>query len=123
MRPAMNVEPYVFFDGRCEEAIEFYQKAIGAEVVMKLRFNENPDLSGPSMIAPGMEQKIMHGHLRVGSASILVSDGHCMGKAKFEGMSLSLTVANPDVAAKVFAALSDGGQVSMPLTKTFFSPS
>jgi PhnB protein len=119
----MNVEPYLFFNGRCEEAIEFYQRAIGAEVVMKMRFSDSPEPCDPKMVPPGTEHKIMHGHLRVGAASILVSDGNCGSPAKFEGMALSLTVSNPDAAAKAFAALGDGGKVNMPLTKTFFSPS
>lgn len=114
------VQPYLFFEGRCEEAIEFYRKAVGAEVVMMMRFKESPD---PTMRAPGSENKIMHANLRIGQSMVLMSDGRCEAAAKFQGFALSLTVPNETEASRLFAALGQGGQVQMPLTKTFFSPS
>jgi PhnB protein len=115
----MQVQPYLNFNGRCEEALEFYRRALGAEVTALMRFKESPD---PAMVSPGSENKVMHSSFRVGDATVLASDGQCQGQTSFQGISLTLTV--PDVAAaeQRFAALSDGGQVQMPLTQTFFSP-
>jgi PhnB protein len=118
----MEIQPYLFFDGRCEEAIEFYRKTLGAETVMLLRWKDCPEPAQPGMIPPGSENKIMHGRLKISGSTVLVSDGECRGKASFQGFSLSVTVANNTEAERVFAALGDGGQVQMPLGKTFFSP-
>ena len=118
----MQVQPYLFFDGRCEEALTFYRKALGAEVTMLMRFKESPEPHQPGMIPPGAENKVMHASFRVGDSNILASDGRCLGKPNFQGFALSLTVANEAEANRLFAALSDGGQEQMPLTKTFFSP-
>ena len=118
----MRIEPYLFFDGRCEEAIEFYRRTLGAEVTMLMRFRDAPDPPPPGMIAPGSEDKIMHASLRIGETNVMASDGRCMGTPSFQGVSLSLTVADEVEAERVFAALADGGQVQMPLGKTFFSP-
>jgi PhnB protein len=114
-----SIQPYLIFNGRCEEAVEFYRKALGAEVVMLLRFKESPD---QSMVAPGSENKIMHSTLSIGNTIVLASDGHCTGQQAFAGFSLSLTVKTEADADRFFAALADGGQIQMPLTKTFFSP-
>jgi PhnB protein len=117
----MDVQPYLNFDGRCEEAIEFYRKALGAEVKMLMRFKDNPEPQ-PGMMSPGSENKVMHANLRIGDSDILVSDGRCTGQSKFQGISLSIWAKTAAEADKMFAALADGGQVQMPLTKTFFSP-
>ena len=117
----MQVQPYLFLDGRCEEAIEFYRKTLGAEVTMLMRFKDAPDPHPPGMIPPGAENKVMHSSLRVGDTTFMASDGKCLGKPTFQGFSLSLTVANDAEAERKFAALSEGGQVQMPLAKTFFS--
>jgi PhnB protein len=114
----MQIEPYLFFDGRCEEAIEFYTKTLGAEVEMLMRFKESPESMGP-MAPPG--DKVMHACIRVGDAKIMASDGHCMGKPSFQGFSLSVSVSSDADAERVFEALSDGGKVQQPLIKTFFS--
>ena len=116
----MHVQPYLFFDGRCEEAIEFYRKALGAKVEMVMRYKESPD---PAMVAPGTENKVMHMAFTIGTTTILASDGQSQGQPSFQGFSLSLTVPDDVRAAQLFAALADGGQVQMPLGKTFFSPS
>jgi PhnB protein len=118
----MQVQPYLFFDGRCEEAIEFYKKALGAKVEMLMRYSEAPDKPPPGMVAPGSENKVMHASFRIGDSLVMASDGSCQGKPSFQGVSLSLTVASEAEARRLFAELSDGGQVQMPLTKTFFSP-
>jgi PhnB protein len=115
----VQVQPYLFFDGRCDEAIAFYRKALGAEVTMLMRYKESPD---PGMCRPGTEEKVMHASLRIGDATVFASDGRCEGPAKFQGFALSLTVASETEAERIFAALADGGQVTMPLAKTFFSP-
>ncbi|HEY2411282.1 MAG TPA: VOC family protein [Pirellulaceae bacterium] len=116
----MAVQPYLLFDGCCEEAVEFYKRALGAEVNMLLRYKESPEQQ-PGMVKPGHENKIMHANFRIGDSVIMASDD-CTGHPSFQGFSLSLTVKNEAEADRAFAALSEGGQVRMPLTKTFFSP-
>ena len=118
----MQIQPYLFFDGRCEEAIEFYRKNLGAEVVMMMRFNESPEPPQPGACAPGSGDKVMHATFRIGDSTLMASDGRCQGKPKFEGTALSLTVPDEATAERLFKALGDGGQVQMPMTKTFFSP-
>jgi PhnB protein len=118
----MQVQPYLFFDGRCEEAVEFYRRALGAEVTMLMRFKDSPEAPQPGMVPPGSENKVMHSSLRIGDTTVLASDGQCLGQPSFQGFSLSLTVPNDAEAERRFAALADGGQVQMPLAKTFFSP-
>ena len=118
----MKVQPYLFFDGRCEEAIEFYKRALGAEVLMLMRFNESPDPPPPGMIAPGSENKIMHAAMRIGETEVMASDGRAMGKPEFKGVTLSLSASNEGEADRLFNALAEGGQVQMPIGKTFFSP-
>ena len=119
----MNIQPYLFLDGRCEEAIEFYKQALGAKVEMLLRIKDSPEPpQDPHMQKPGTENKVMHAALRIGEATVLASDGRCEGKPEFKGFALSLTVADEAAAERAFAALRDGGQVIMPLGKTFFSP-
>ncbi len=118
----MLLQPYLFFDGRCEEAFEFYRSALGAEAVMLLRFKDSPVPCDPGMIPPGGENKIMHMQFRIGDQVVLASDGHSRGHPNFQSFALTLSVANEAEADKIFAALGDGGQVQMPLGKTFFSP-
>src|SRR5262249_23282698 len=115
----MQVQSYLFFDGRCEEAIEFYKKTLGAEVGMLMRWKDSPD---KSMCAPGSENKVMHASLKIGDTRVMASDGRNTGNPKFDGFALSLDAKNESDAQKMFKALSDGGEVAMPLTKTFFSP-
>lgn len=119
----MKVEPYLSFNGRCEEALEFYKKAVGAKVLMKMRFSESPEPCAPGMMPPGTENKIMHATLQIGSSVVMATDGDCQGATNFEGISLALRVSDPSAAEKAFGALAEAGQVEMPLTKTFFSPS
>jgi PhnB protein len=115
------VQPYLFFDGRCEEALEFYRQALGAEVTMLMRFKDSPEPPQPGMHPPGSENKVMHANLRIGGSEMMASDGRCTGKPDFKGFSLSLGVPNEAEAERRFAALANGGQVQMPLAKTFFS--
>jgi PhnB protein len=116
------IQPYLFFNGRCEQAVEFYRKAIGAEVDMIMRYNESPEPAKPGMLPPGFENKIMHASFRVGETTIMASDGCSTENANFQGFSLSLSVATDAEADRAFAALADGGQVRMSLAKTFWSP-
>ena len=118
----MVCQPYLNFDGRCEEAIEFYKSKLGAEVEMMSRFKEAPEPPAPGMVAPGSENKIMHASFRIGETTVMASDGCATEKAAFQGFSLSLSVPGESEADRAFAALADGGQVRMPLTKTFWSP-
>jgi PhnB protein len=117
----MQLQPYLFFDGRCQEAIEFYKEKLGAKVEMLMHFKDAPP-EGQQNMAPGTENKVMHATLRIGDTTIFASDGECKGKPSFEGFSLSITAANEAEADRVFEALADGGQVRLPLAKTFFSP-
>src|SRR5437867_3023516 len=114
------VQPYLFFNGSCEQAVEFYGKALGAQVEMMMRFKDSPEPPQPGMVPPGFENKIMHASFRIGQTTVMASDGCAAEKASFQGFSLSLP--SETEAERVFAALSDGGQVRMPLTKTFWSP-
>jgi PhnB protein len=119
MPSTMQVQPYLFFEGRCQEALDFYRQALGAEVTALMRFKESPD---PGMAQPGAEDKVMHASFRVGETTVLASDGRCGGHPSFQGFALSLAVGSESEANRLFAALVDGGQVIMPLTATFFSP-
>src|ERR1043166_5183250 len=118
-RTNMQVQPYLFFDGRAEEAIDFYKKSIGAEVTMLMRWKDAPD---KSMCTPGNENKVMHASIQINNARIMASDGRNSGKPEFKGFSLSLDAKTEADAARMFNALSEGGEVIMPLGKTFFSP-
>ena len=118
----MVIQPYLFFDGRCEEALNFYKSALGAEVTRLMRYRESPEPPAPGMIPPGSENKVMHASFQIGETTVMASDGRCQGKATFQGFSLSLTVRSVAEADQLFSLLADGGQVQMPLTKTFFSP-
>jgi PhnB protein len=114
-----KLEPYLFFDGRCDEAIEFYRRTLDAEVTLLMRFKESPD---SQTCPPGSGDKVMHANLRIGGASVMASDGRCTGQPSFQGFALSLAVPTEADADRVFTALADGGQVQMPLARTFFSP-
>ncbi len=114
----MQVQPYLFFDGRCEEALDLYRRLLGAEVTMLMRFKENPDQSS---VPPGLGEKVMHASFRIGETELMASDGLAKGQPAFKGISLAVSVADEAEAERKFAALADGGQVQMPLAKTFFS--
>lgn len=119
---AAHVQPYLFFGGRCEEALEFYRTAIGAEVDMIMRHKESPMPPPPGMLAEGFENKIMHASFRVGNSTIMASDGCSQDEGNFNGFMLSIAVPDEAAADRMFAALSQGGEVKMPLNKTFWSP-
>jgi PhnB protein len=115
----MKIQPYLMFDGRCEEALDFYKKAAGAKVEMLLRWKDGPD---KSMCKPGNEDKIMHMQFKIGDTTVMASDGDNTGKPNFQGFALALHTKDEAEVEKLFNALSEGGKVTMPLTKTFFSP-
>jgi PhnB protein len=115
------IQPYLFFGGRCQEALDFYRAALGAQIEMVMRFDESPDPVPAGMLLPGFEHKVMHSAFRIGGNTILASDG-CNDDAGFKGFSLALSVATAAEADRVFAQLAEGGQVRMPLGKTFWSP-
>jgi PhnB protein len=115
----MSVTPYLFLDGRCEEAIEFYKKTLDAKVEMLMRFKESPD---QNTCAPGHENKIMHACISIDGTQVMLSDGRVQNKPKFEGFALSVSPKEVD-ANKTFTALAEGGQVQMPLAETFFAKS
>jgi PhnB protein len=118
----MLVQSYLFFNGRCEEALEFYKKALGAKVEMLMRFKDAPASSMPGECGPAVAEKIMHASLKIGEATVMASDGRMQGKSAFQGISLSLDAQDEVHAKRLFGALSEGGQVQQPLIKTFFSP-
>lgn len=115
----MFVQSYLFYEGRCEEAIEFYKQAVGAKVEMLMRYRESPE---PAQMPPGADDKVLHACFRIGDTAVMASDGHCSGKPDFKGFGLSITVKTEADADRTFNALGNGGKVLMPLTKTFFSP-
>jgi len=113
------IQPYLFFDGKCEEALEFYKKTLGASVNMLLRFKDSPEPPKPGC-APADMNKVMHAEFQIGETVIMTSDGRATGNPKFEGFALSLTVKTEAEADKAFNALANGGKIEMPLAKTFF---
>ena len=116
-----TIAPYLMFGGRCEEAIAFYRKALGAEVEMLMRFDESPEPTPPGMLQAGFEKKVMHATIRIRGIQLMASDG-CSDKSKFGGFRLALAVPTESDARQAFDALADGGSVDMPLNKTFWSP-
>lgn len=116
----MQVQPYLFYNGRCQEALDYYKKAIGAEVVFLMHYGESPEPCGP--LPAGFDSKVMHASIRVGDAELMASDGNSTTPAKFDGFSLSLRFQTAEQAERAFNALADGGQVHVPLMTTFFSP-
>lgn len=118
----MQIQPYLFFEGRCEEALGFYRDKLGAEILMMMRQRENPEPPAQSRTPPGSEDKIMHAALRIGDATIMASDGMCSGSPEFKGVSLTMNVPGEEEARRRFEALSEGGEIVMPLQRTFFSP-
>jgi PhnB protein len=115
------IQPYLFFGGRCEEALEFYRTALGAQVDFLTHFKDSPEAQPPGMLPAGFENKVMHATFRIGGTTLMASDG-CGESASFAGFSLSLALPTEAEAGRAFAALADGGKVGMPLTKTFWSP-
>jgi PhnB protein len=113
------VQPYLFFNGRCEEAVEFYCNVLGATVEMLSRFKDAPE---PGMAQPGMENKVMHASFRIGETLVMASDGRGDGQLRFEGFSLAITVPDEEKADKIFNALANGGKITMPLEETFWAP-
>ena len=118
----MQVQPYLFFDGRCEEAIGFYQRAIGAQIDMLMRYKEAPDPPPPGMVPPNWDDKVMHASFRIGESTVMASDDCMTPGTTFRGFSLSITPPDEAAARRLFDALADGGKVTMPLGKTFWSP-
>lgn len=118
----MRVEPYVNFDGRTQEALDFYSRALGAQVLFKMRFKDSPVPMDPSVVPAEAQDRIMHASFRIGDTTINATDGTCTRHEKIAGTSLSLWVENPADADRCFNALAEGGHVRMPLQKTFFSP-
>lgn len=118
----MLVQPYLFFDGRAEEAARFYETVLGAKIEMLMRFKDGPKPEQPGMVPPGSEDKVLHMSLRIDDSVVLGSDGECGGNPSFSGFALSLTAADVAEAERKFALLAEGGQVQQPLIETFFSP-
>ena len=116
-----KIEPYLFLNGRADEAIAFYQVALGAEVAMRMTFGESPSPS-PMPLPPGWDKKVMHASLTVGDTQLMLSDGDGSEAAKFNGFRLSLTLDDEAAARRAFEKLADGGSVQMPLSQTFWAP-
>ena len=118
----MKVQGYLFLEGRCAEALEFYKKALGAEVGMVMKYKDAPVPAPDGKLPAGSENKVMHAEFKVGETTILASDGMCSGTSKFDGFALTVIVKDPAEAEKTFAGLGEGGMVVQGLMKTFFSP-
>jgi PhnB protein len=122
----VKVQTYLFFDGRCDEALAFYKQAVRAEVGALMRFKDGPPADPANCGGGGMAQppgdKVMHGEMKVGDTTVLISDGNCGGNAKFDGFALTIAVPTEAECDKLFNALADGGKVIMPAARTFFSP-
>jgi PhnB protein len=116
----MQIQPYLFFEGRAEEALEFYQKSLGAKVEAMIRYKENPE---PKHNPPNSGDKVMHCNFRIGDTQVMASDGNCSGKPSFQGFSLTFNAKDEADARRRFNALAEGGQVSLPLSETFFAKS
>jgi PhnB protein len=117
-----TIEPYLFFNGSCEQAVEFYRNALGAEVEMLMRYKESPEPPPEGTLPPGFENKVMHSSMRIGQTRVMASDGCSTDQPGFSGFSLSLSVPDEATATRYFSALAEGGEVQMPITKTFWSP-
>lgn len=117
----ITITPYLFLAGQCAEALEFYRTALGAEIGMVMRFDQSPEPPPPGMLPPGFETKIMHAELKVGGASIFLSDG-CDPNPGIRGFSIALTILTAAELDRMFAGLSAGGKITMPPTQTFWSP-
>jgi PhnB protein len=115
----MKVQPYLFFNGRCDEAIAFYKKSVGAELGMLARFKDSPN---PEHAGPGWGDKVMHAELKIGESTLLFSDGRGESKTSFENFSLTIIVEDPPTAERLFASLAEDGEIIMPVAKTFYSP-
>ena len=114
----MQIEPYLFFEGRTEEALQFYQQKLGAKVDAIIRYKENPE---PKYNPPNSDEKVMHSLFRIGDTKVMASDGNCAGKPSFQGFALTLNASSPAEAEQRFNALAEGGKVQMPLGETFFA--
>lgn len=119
--PNTNVTPYLFFGGRCDEALDFYRQSVGATLLMRMRFDESPEPLPPGMIPPGFSSKVMHASMRIGNTTVMASDG-CGEGPRPAGFSLAVSVDTAGEATRMFDALADGGTVGMPLERTFWSP-
>ena len=116
----MQIQPYLFFEGRTEEALEFYKGKLGAQVEFLMRYKDNPD---PKYNPPNSGEKVMHSCFRVGDTQVMASDGNCTGKPSFQGFSLTFNAKDEADAKRRFNALAEGGQVNLPLSETFFAKS
>lgn len=116
-----RIEPYLFFGGRCEEALAFYSAALGATVSFMSRYSDSPDAIPPGMLAPGFEDKVMHATFHIAGNTLMASDG-CDSNSSFSGFKLSIALPTEAETARAFSALAEGGSVQMPLSKTFWSP-
>jgi PhnB protein len=119
----MYIQPYLFFDGRCQEALDFYRGALGAEVGTLVRFKDSPEPPDPAKVPPGSADNIMHAEIRIGDSVVMASDGFGKGKPVFQGFSLSLAVKSDAEADRCFSALAKDGKITQPLVKTFFASS
>lgn len=118
----MQIQPYLYFNGDCEQALEFYRKAAGVDVTVMMRYKDSPEPMPPGMVPPHYDEKVMHATFQLGNTTVMTSDNPCTEHHGFHGFALSVNVASEADADRIFAALGDGGQVNMPLSKTFWSP-
>jgi PhnB protein len=118
----MHIQSYLFFDGRCQEALDYYTSALGAKVEMLMRFKDSPAPADPARVPPSSGENVMHASFRIGDSVVMASDGYGKGKPVFQGFALSLTVRSVAEADRLFSALAKGGSIQQALASTFFSP-
>jgi len=113
----MNVQTYLFFDGRCEEAIEFYKAVFGADLLYSMRFREGP----PNLVTAENEEKIFHATMRFGETVINLSDDLKQERGSFGGFAILAHLDNDASAEEAFESLQEGGRVGMPIQEVFWA--
>ena len=116
-----TITPYLFFNGRCDEAIEFYKAALDAEIEYIMRFDESPEPLPDGTLPPNFDKKIMHATITVRGVKLMVSDG-CAEELEFLGFRLAISEPTEEQARATFRALAESGTVDIPIGPTFWSP-
>ncbi len=114
----MELSPYLMFDGRCEAAFRFYEQCLGAKVIMMMTYDEAP---AGADIAPNTSKKVMHARLAVGDRVLMGSDAPADRFRPMQGFSITLSIAEPAEAERVFDALAKNGKINMPMAETFWA--
>jgi PhnB protein len=114
----MQMNPYLTFDGQCEEAFKLYEKVLGGKIVAMMSHEGTP---AAEHVSPEWRSKIMHARLVVGDKVLMGSDAPPDRRHPMEGFSVTLGIDKPEEAERIFNALAQGGEVRMALEKTFWA--